>query len=165
MLSGACYPSQPLIRRNPTPEGRKQVLASSRHRWFVVASFFAFMLLHQSDRLLISSLTPNIMSTFHITITQMGTISTGALNVDPLCYPLCRYLYERYDRANLDICVSTGILCAVFVPFVARSVPADIAILCGQLQEHAEYARLLAAGGRASTLAMPVMGSSGPQPA
>jgi MFS transporter, Spinster family, sphingosine-1-phosphate transporter len=73
----------------------------SRHRWFVVGVFFTFMLLHQSDRLLIGSLTTNIMATFHITMTQMGAISTGALIVGAICYPLWGYLYDRYGRAKL----------------------------------------------------------------
>ncbi len=49
----------------------------SRYRWFVVATFFFFMLLHQSDKLLIGTLTPNIMDTFGISMTQMGAVSTG----------------------------------------------------------------------------------------
>ena len=73
----------------------------SRHRWFVVGIFFCFMLLHQSDRLLIGSLTPNIMATFNITMTQMGAVSTGALIVGAICYPLWGYLYDRYGRARL----------------------------------------------------------------
>ena len=60
---------------------------ASRRRWFVVAVFFVFMLLHQSDRLLISTLTPDIMATFQITMTQMGAVSTGALIVAAICYP------------------------------------------------------------------------------
>ena len=64
----------------------------SRHRWFVVAIFFFFMLLHQSDKLLIGTLTPNIMETFRISKTQMGAVSTGALIVGALCYPLWGYL-------------------------------------------------------------------------
>ncbi len=73
----------------------------SRNRWFVVAVFFVFMLLHQSDRLLIGTLTTNIMATFRITMTQMGAVSTGALIVGALCYPLWGYLYDRYGRAKL----------------------------------------------------------------
>ena len=73
----------------------------SRHRWFVVAIFFFFMLLHQSDKLLIGTLTPNIMETFRISKTQMGAVSTGALIVGALCYPLWGYLYDRYGRARL----------------------------------------------------------------
>ena len=73
----------------------------SRHRWFVVAVFFCFMLLHQSDRLLIGTLTPNIMETFRITMTQMGAVSTGALIVGAICYPIWGYLYDRYGRAKL----------------------------------------------------------------
>ncbi len=73
----------------------------SRHRWFVVMVFFFFMLLHQSDRLMIGTLTPNIMNTFGITMTQMGAVSTGALLVGALFYPLWGYLYDRYGRAKL----------------------------------------------------------------
>ncbi len=73
----------------------------SRHRWFVVAVFFLFMLLHQSDKLLIGTLTPNIMDTFRITKAQMGAVSTGALIVGAICYPLWGYLYDRYGRAKL----------------------------------------------------------------
>jgi MFS family permease len=73
----------------------------SRHRWFVVAIFFFFMLLHQSDKLLIGTLTPDIMETFRITKTQMGAVSTGALLVAAIFYPLWGYLYDRYGRARL----------------------------------------------------------------
>ena len=75
--------------------------APGRHRWLVVAVFFFFMLLHQSDRLLIGSLTPNIMDTFGISMAQMGAVSTGALIVAAICYPLWGYLYDRYARAKL----------------------------------------------------------------
>lgn len=74
---------------------------TTRRRWLVVAVFFCFMLLHQSDKLLIGTLTPNIMSTFGITMTEMGAVSTGALIVGALCYPLWGYLYDRYGRAKL----------------------------------------------------------------
>ncbi len=74
---------------------------TTNRRWFVVAIFFVFMLLHQSDKLLIGTLTPNIMSTFGITMTQMGAVSTGALIVGAIFYPLWGYLYDRYGRAKL----------------------------------------------------------------
>jgi MFS family permease len=73
----------------------------AQRRWFVVAIFFFFMLLHQSDRLLISTLTPDIMATFQITMAQMGAVSTGALIVAAVCYPIWGYLYDRYGRARL----------------------------------------------------------------
>lgn len=75
--------------------------ASSRHRWFVVAVFFAFMLLHQSDKFLIGPLTTPIMETFNINEAQMGAVSTGALLVGAVLYPLWGYLYDRYSRAKL----------------------------------------------------------------
>jgi MFS family permease len=74
---------------------------SPRYRWFVVAVFFAFMLLHQSDKLLIGPLTTPIMETFDIDEAQMGAVSTGALIVGAVLYPLWGYLYDRYARARL----------------------------------------------------------------
>lgn len=73
----------------------------NRYRWFVVVVFFFFVLLHQSDRLLIAPLTTDIMDTFHINTTQMGLVSTGALIVAVIFYPLWGYLYDRYARAKL----------------------------------------------------------------
>ena len=76
-------------------------MTSSRYRWFVVGVFFAFMLLHQSDLLLIGPLTTNIMNEFNITRTQMGAVTTGALLVEAILYPIWGYLFDRYGRAKL----------------------------------------------------------------
>lgn len=73
----------------------------SRYRWFVVAIFFGFMLLHQSDKLLIGPLTTPIMEEFGIDEVQMGTVFTGALLVGAFLYPLWGYLYDRFSRARL----------------------------------------------------------------
>lgn len=74
---------------------------SSRHRWFAIAAFFAFMLIHQADRSMIGPLTTPIMETFHINEAQMGAVSTAALLVGAVLYPLWGYLYDRYARAKL----------------------------------------------------------------
>ncbi len=73
----------------------------SRHRWFAIAIFFAFMLLHQSDKFLIGPLTSPIMETFGINEAQMGAVSTGALLVGAVLYPVWGYLYDRYARSKL----------------------------------------------------------------
>jgi MFS family permease len=73
----------------------------SGYRWFVVAVFFFFMLLHQADKLLIGPLTTPIMAHFNINRAQMGFITTGSLIVGALFYPLWGYLYDRYARAKL----------------------------------------------------------------
>ncbi len=72
-----------------------------RYRWTVVAVFFAFMLLHQSDKLLIGPLTTPIMETFGIDEAQMGLVFSGALLVGAIMYPLWGYLYDRFARAKL----------------------------------------------------------------
>ena len=74
---------------------------TSRHRWFVVAVFFAFMLLHQADKLLIGPLTTSIMESFRINEAQMGAVVSGALLVDAVLYPVWGYLYDRYARNKL----------------------------------------------------------------
>lgn len=75
--------------------------SSSRYRWLVVVIFFFFVLLHQADKLLIGPLTENIIKDFHITMTQMGFVSTGALIVGAIFYPLWGYVYDRYTRPKL----------------------------------------------------------------
>jgi MFS transporter, Spinster family, sphingosine-1-phosphate transporter len=72
-----------------------------RYRWFVVAIFFMFMLLHQSDKLLIGPLTTPIMEEFGIDEVQMGAIFTGALIVGAVLYPVWGYLYDRFARYKL----------------------------------------------------------------
>jgi MFS family permease len=74
---------------------------TSNYRWFVVAVFFAFMLLHQSDKLLIGPLTTPIMETYGIDEVQMGAIFTGALLVGAILYPIWGYLYDRFARSRL----------------------------------------------------------------
>jgi MFS family permease len=73
----------------------------SRYRWFVAFVFFLFMLLHQADKLLIGPLTTPIMEDFRINEAQMGAISSLALVVASLLYPVWGYLYDRYARDRL----------------------------------------------------------------
>ena len=80
---------------------RLPLRSSPRYRWFVVAVFFCFMLLHQADRLLIGPLTQDIIDTFKITYTQMGAVTTGALIVSAVFYPLWGYLADRFPRYKL----------------------------------------------------------------
>ncbi|MFP4440730.1 MAG: MFS transporter [Chloroflexaceae bacterium] len=75
--------------------------ATRRYRWFVVGIFFCFMLLHQTDRLLIGPLTTPIMTTFGIDEVAMGAVFTGALLVGAVFYPIWGYLYDRFSRARL----------------------------------------------------------------
>ena len=59
------------------------------------------MLLHQADKLLIGPLTTPIMAEFNLNRAQMGFVTTGALLVGAVMYPLWGYLYDRYARAKL----------------------------------------------------------------
>jgi len=76
-------------------------MRSSRYRYSVVAIFFFFMLLHQSDKLLIGPLTTPIMETFNINEAQMGAVFTGALIIGALLFPVWGYLYDRFARPKL----------------------------------------------------------------
>jgi MFS family permease len=75
--------------------------SQSRYRWFVLAVFFVFVLLHQADKLLIGPLTTPIMESFGINEAQMGAVSSLAIVVAALLYPLWGYLYDRYARSRL----------------------------------------------------------------
>jgi len=68
---------------------------------FVVIVFFFFVLLHQTDKLLIGSLQIPVSKTFNLNDLQWGLINTGALIVGTIFYPIWGYLYDRYARAKL----------------------------------------------------------------
>ncbi len=70
-------------------------------RWIAVAIFFLFMLLHQTDRLLIGPLTSSIMAEFDLSEVQMGGIITGSLILGSVFYPIWGFLYDRFARPKL----------------------------------------------------------------
>ena len=76
-------------------------MKTGKYRWFVVGVFFLFMLLHQADKLLVGPLTTPIMEEFGINETQMGLLSSGAIIVGAIFYPLWGYLCDRFSRARL----------------------------------------------------------------
>jgi len=76
-------------------------LKINRQRWVAVAIFFLFMLLHQTDRLLIGPLTSSIMEEFNLTEIQMGGIITGSLILGSIFYPIWGFLYDRFARPKL----------------------------------------------------------------
>ena len=63
--------------------------------------FFVFMLLHQTDKLLIGPLQTQVMDTFKMTYTQWGAINTGALIVGSLLVPVWGWLNDKYHRGKL----------------------------------------------------------------
>ena len=71
------------------------------HRWSAVVIFFIFMLLHQTDRLLIGPLTSSIMASFSLSEIQMGGIMTGSLILGSVFYPIWGFLYDRFARPKL----------------------------------------------------------------
>ncbi len=73
----------------------------SARRGVVLAILFAFILLHQTDRLLISPLTTDIIAEFGLTHGQMGLVSTAALLVGGVLFLVWGYLYDRYARVPL----------------------------------------------------------------
>jgi MFS family permease len=73
----------------------------SRYRWFVVTVFFLFMLLHQTDKLMIGSLQIPVSETFGLDDFRWGLINSGSLIVATILYPIWGYLYDRYARDKL----------------------------------------------------------------
>jgi len=100
------------------------VKPSNQYRWFVVAIFFSFMLLHQSDKLLIGPLTPKIISEFNITKTQMGAVLTGALIIGTILYPIWGYMYDRYARPKLLALASLIWGSTTWISAIAKTYPA-----------------------------------------
>ena len=66
----------------------------------IVISFF-FILLHQTDKLLIGSLQVPISESFNLNDLQWGLVNSGALIIGTVLYPLWGYLYDHFARAKL----------------------------------------------------------------
>jgi MFS family permease len=75
-------------------------ISLGRRAWLVLA-LFIFMLLHQTDKLLIGPLTTPIMEAFQIDEAQMGLAFTGALLVGGLFLPIWGYLFDRFARPKI----------------------------------------------------------------
>lgn len=98
--------------------------STSRYRWVVVAIFFAFILLHQTDKLMIGSLQVEVSEAFQINDFQWGLINSGALLVSTVLYPLWGYLYDRYARAKLLALASFIWGVTTWLSAVVRTYPA-----------------------------------------
>jgi MFS family permease len=93
------------------------------YRWFVVGTFFFFMLLHQTDMLMVGSLQVPITEEFGIGNREWGFINTGALLVAMFLYPLWGYLYDHYGRAKLLALASFVWGATTWLNSIARTYP------------------------------------------
>lgn len=91
----------PVVRQLCSRREARSVNRGPRYRWFVVVIFFLFMLLHQTDRLMIGPMQDTIEKQFGINDQQWGLVNSGALLVGTLLYPLWGYLYDRFARPRL----------------------------------------------------------------
>jgi len=95
----------------------------SGYRWFVVGVFFFFMLLHQTDKLLIGPLESQIRDEFGVTKTEMGSVVSVALLVGSILYPVWGYLYDRYARSRLLALASFIWGATTWLSSLARTFP------------------------------------------
>lgn len=91
--------------------------------FFAFGSFFVFMLLHQTDKLLIGPLQGQIMETFSINYTQWGLLNTAALIVGAICYPLWGWLYDHFSRPKLLSLASLIWGCTTWLNAIAPTYP------------------------------------------
>jgi len=97
-----------------------------RRCWGAVVVFFLFLLLHQTDKLLIGPLTTPIMETFGIDESQMGAAFTGALLVGAILYPVWGYLYDRFARVRLVALASAVWGATTWLSALAVTFPAFV---------------------------------------
>ena len=100
---------------------------SKGYRTFVVVVFFLFVLLHQTDKLLIGSLQLPVSKTFGLNDLQWGLINTGALIVGTIFYPIWGYLYDRFARAKLLALASLIWGATTWLSSVVRTYPQFLA--------------------------------------
>lgn len=94
---------------------------------FAFGAFFVFMLLHQTDKLLIGPLQDQIMATFSITYTQWGLVNTAAIVVGAVFYPLWGWLYDRLARPRLLGIASFAWGCTTWLNAIVPTYPLFLA--------------------------------------
>jgi len=104
-------------------EMRSREDATRRNARFAFASFFVFMLLHQTDKLLIGPLQDQIMESFKINYTQWGLVNTVAIVVGAVFYPLWGWLYDHYARPMLLALASLIWGCTTWLNAIAPTYP------------------------------------------
>lgn len=80
---------------------KAQAYKITREAWYAVFVFFLFMVLHNSDKFLISPLTTIIRDEFMLSYIELGAIQTGASIVAVIFMPIWGYLFDRYTRPHL----------------------------------------------------------------
>ncbi len=80
---------------------RTQTYRVPRGAWYAVFVFFLFMMLHNSDKFLISPLLPTIRDEFGLNYIELGAIQTGASIVAVIFMPIWGYLFDKYVRPRL----------------------------------------------------------------
>ncbi len=106
---------------------------------FVVAVFFFFTLLHQTDKLLIGSLQIEVSDTFKLNDLQWGLVNTGALIVGTLFYPLWGYLYDRFARPKLLALASLIWGATTWLSAIVRTYPTFLATRASTGVDNSSY--------------------------
>lgn len=86
-------------------------------------AMFAFMLVHQADKLLIGPLQSQVMEAFSINFTQWGLLNTLAVVVGAVAYPLWGWLYDRFARPKLLALASLIWGCTTWLNAIAPTYP------------------------------------------
>ena len=119
------------ILEAPAPETVKvpawQAMISGRRRNVSMLVIFMFMMLHQADKMVISSLTTPIMEFFGIDEAQMGLALSGAIIVGAVFFPLWGYLYDRYARPKILALAAFLWSITTWLGAVATSFPSFVA--------------------------------------
>jgi len=126
------------MRENNTAELKIEALATKSRLVSVIILFF-FMMLHQADKMVISSLTTPIMEFFHIDEAQMGLALTGAIIVGAVCYPLWGYLFDRYARPKILALASLVWSSTTWLGAIAPSFPTFVAARASTGVDDASY--------------------------
>jgi MFS family permease len=96
---------------------------SKRNARFALVTMFVFMLLHQTDKLLIGPLQSQIMDAFSINYTQWGLLNTMAVVVGAVAYPFWGWLYDRFARPRLLALASLIWGCTTWLNAIAPTYP------------------------------------------
>jgi len=76
-------------------------MQKSRYKWVILIILSLFLIVQASDTYIISAVSPNLITEFHISEETLGFLFSATLVVATVLYPVWGYLYDKYSRKTL----------------------------------------------------------------
>jgi len=76
-------------------------MPKSMYKWVILIILSLFLIVQASDTYIISAVSPDLITEFHISEETLGFLFSATLVVATVLYPIWGYWYDKYSRKTL----------------------------------------------------------------